>query len=206
MHQFANHKIYEESNSGGAANESFVITLLNEKKNGYYVELGAFHSKKGNNTWLLEKEFDWTGVSFDIVPEYAEEFNSNRSNPCILHDATTFDFRGYFEENNFPKQIDYLQVDMDAGYDALGNEVGIESSCLKGLVNLPLSTYRFTIIQFEHDCMANYKNTVDRDAQRAILSSYGYKLVQRHHHEDWWVDSTVIPYNVYSKYMLANSV
>lgn len=199
------YKIYPESNSGGGGNESFVIDVLSEKRGGYYVELGAFHSKRGSNTWLLENGFDWKGVSFDVLPHVIEEFTENRSNPCILHDATTFDFRTYFEENNFPKQIDYLQVDMDAGYDSLGNEVGPDSLCLKGLVNLPLSTYRFTIIQFEHDCMNNYKNTPDRDAQRAILSSYGYKLVQRHPHEDWWIDSTVIPYTQYGKYFEAHA-
>lgn len=199
------YKIYPESNSGGGGNESFVIDVLNEKRNGYYVELGAFHSKRGSNTWFLETGFDWSGVSLEVIPEYAAEFNQNRKNPCVLHDATTFDFRKYFEENNFPKQIDYLQVDMDAGYDDLGNEIGPDSLCLKGLVNLPLSTYRFTIIQFEHDSLNNYKNESDRDAQRAILSSYGYKLVQRHPHEDWWIDSTVIPYQQYGRYFLANA-
>jgi hypothetical protein len=200
-----NYRIYPESNSGGGGNESFVINVLNEKKNGYYVELGAFHSKKGSNTWLLENGFNWSGVSLEVVPDYAKEFNSNRKNPCVLHDATTFDFRKYFEENNFPKQIDYLQVDMDAGYDKLGNEVGGSALCLQGLINLPLSTYRFTVIQFEHDCMNNYKNTIERDAQRAVLSSYGYKLVQRHPHEDWWIDSTVIPYTEYGRYFVANA-
>jgi hypothetical protein len=200
-----NYKIYSESNSGGGGNESFVLSVLNEKRGGYYVELGAFHSKKGSNTWLLENGFDWKGVAFDVIPRVVDEVNANRKNPCILHDATTFDFRKYFEENDFPKQIDYLQVDMDAGYDTRGNEIGPDSLCLKGLVNLPLSSYRFTIIQFEHDCMNNYKNTPDRDAQRAILSSYGYKLVQRHPHEDWWIDSTVIPYNEYGKYFQANA-
>lgn len=200
-----NYKVYPDSNSGGGGNESFVLSVLNEKREGYYVELGAFDSKKGSNTWLLENGFDWKGVSFDVLDHVKTDFNQNRKNPCIIHDATTFDFRKYFEDNNFPKQIDYLQVDMDAGYDDLGNEVGADSLCLKGLVNLPLSTYRFTIIQFEHDCMNNYKNVPDRDAQRAILSSYGYKLVQRHPHEDWWIDSTVIPYTEYGRYFQANA-
>lgn len=199
------YKIYPESNSGNSGNESFVLDVLDEKNNGYYVELGAFHSKQGSNTWLLENAYNWSGVSLEVIPEYADEFNLNRKNPCILHDATTFDFRTYFEQNNFPKQIDYLQVDMDAGYDDLGSAIGPKSLCLKGLVNIPLSTYRFTVIQFEHDSLNDYRNTADRDAQRAILSSYGYQLVQRHPHEDWWIDSTVIPYTRYGRYFLANA-
>ena len=57
--------------------EQFVIDILKGKKNGYYVELGAFHFNEGNNTYLLEKEYDWTGVSFEIRDEWKEEFNKN---------------------------------------------------------------------------------------------------------------------------------
>ena len=38
--------------------EEFVIDLLGGKKNGHYVEQGAFHSKNGSNTYRLENEFD----------------------------------------------------------------------------------------------------------------------------------------------------
>ena len=64
--------------------ERFIIDILKEKKNGYYVELGAAHYSNGNNTYLLEKEYDWTGVSFEIVDSMREEFNQNRKNPCKI--------------------------------------------------------------------------------------------------------------------------
>ena len=38
--------------------ENFIINILNKKKNGYYVELGAAHYSKGNNTYTLEKDYD----------------------------------------------------------------------------------------------------------------------------------------------------
>jgi hypothetical protein len=44
--------------------ENFVLSLLNEKREGYYVELGASHSTNGSNTYRLETEYDWKGVSF----------------------------------------------------------------------------------------------------------------------------------------------
>jgi hypothetical protein len=95
-----------------SAQEEFVLDLLENKKGGYYVELGAFHSKNGSNTNKLENEFDWKGVSFEIKDDLRKEFNENRSNPC-MGDALDFNYISYFEENSFPKQIDYLQVDID---------------------------------------------------------------------------------------------
>jgi len=180
--------------------EEFVINMLNGKRDGYYVELGAFHSKNGNNTYTLEKEYGWKGVAFDIVDHSVKEYNENRSNPCLLEDATTFDYRKYFEENNFPKQIDFLQVDVDSGYDREGNSVVSPYQSLWALLNVPLTTYRFSVITFEHDAIIEYKNIPMRDAQREILHSLGYKMVGRSTHEDWWVDPKVIPYNHFKNY------
>ncbi len=184
--------------------EQFVIDILDAKKNGYYVELGAFHSKDGNNTYTLEKELNWKGVAFDIVESFAKEYNENRSNPCILADALTFDYRKYFEENNFPKQIDFLQVDVDSGYDREGRAIGSPAQSLHALLAIPLNIYRFSVITFEHDCLIEYKNLSIRDAQREILDSLGYKLVGRSTHEDWWVDPKIIPYETYKHHWKVN--
>ena len=179
--------------------EGFVIDILNKKKNGYYVELGAAHYSDGNNSYLLEKEYNWSGVSFEIVDSMREEFNANRKNPC-MGDALSFNYIDYFEKNNFPKQIDYLQLDIDAGYNKNGRPVGNSHWTLHGLLAVPLNTYRFTIITFEHDANMYWKNISIRDDQREILDSFGYSLVHRSYHEDWWVDPNIIELRDYRKY------
>lgn len=179
--------------------EAFIIDILKEKKNGYYVELGAAHYSNGNNTYLLEKEYGWKGVSFEIVDSMREEFNLNRENPC-MGDALSFNYTQYFEENNFPKQIDFLQLDIDAGYDLSGRPVGNSHWTLHGLVAIPLNTYRFTLITFEHDANMYWRNSTMRDAQREILDSFGYSLVHRSVHEDWWVDPNVISLEGYREF------
>jgi hypothetical protein len=180
--------------------ESFVLDILKKKKGGHYVELGAAHYSNGNNTYLLEKEYDWKGVSFEIVDSMREEFNLNRKNPC-MGDALSFNYIKYFEENNFPKQIDFLQLDIDAGYDFAGRPVGNSHWTLQGLVAVPLNTYRFTVISFEHDANMYWKNQSIRDAQREILDSFGYSLVRRSIHEDWWVDPNIIGQGEYREFL-----
>jgi hypothetical protein len=180
--------------------ESFILDILKQKRNGHYVELGAAHYSNGNNTYLLEKEYDWKGVSFEIVESMKDDFNANRSNPC-MGDALSFNYIDYFEKNNFPKQIDYLQVDIDAGYDIYGRPVGNNHWTLQGLIAIPLNTYRFTLITFEHDANMYWKNTTIRDAQREILDSFGYSLIQRSYHEDWWVDPKIINHGEYRNYL-----
>lgn len=48
-----------------AGQDLFVIALTQGKKNGRWLELGCGYPKQVSNTWLLEKEFGWTGTSID---------------------------------------------------------------------------------------------------------------------------------------------
>jgi hypothetical protein len=179
---------------------NFIINLFKGKKEGVYVELGAYHSEEISDTHILEKNYDWTGVSFEIDKDRQAEFNLNRSNPC-MGDALKFNYLDYFEKNNFPNQIDYLSVDIDDGYSVDGRPMANQYSSLHGLISLPLTQYRFSFIAFEHDANMYYKNIVMRDIQREILDSLGYVLLQRLHHEDWWVDPKVFPLNECKKYL-----
>jgi len=185
--------------NNGSEQENFVLDLLGNKKGGYYVELGAFHSKNGSNTNKLENKFDWKGVSFEIKEDLRKEFNENRSNPC-MGDALDFNYISYFEENDFPKQIDYLQIDIDSGYRKSGRPDGSAYTSLHGLLAVPLNSYRFTAITFEHDANMYWRNYVMRDVQREILDSLGYSLVVRTESEDWWVDPKVIGLEEYRKH------
>jgi hypothetical protein len=184
---------------GTSSQERFVLDVTKNKQNGHYVELGAFHSSEGSNTFYLEKDYNWQGVSFEISEERKSEFNSNRRNPC-MGDALKFDYRAYFEMNHFPKQIDYLQIDIDQGYDSSMRPFDTHTS-LHGLISIPLTEYRFTVITFEHDSNMYWRNTTIRDVQREILDSFGYTLVAREIHEDFWVDPTVVDQDHFRKFL-----
>jgi len=165
--------------------DMFVLMALDGKKNGVYVELGADLPRIINNSYLLESEFDWAGVSFEYDAAKVAFFNTIRRNKCICTDATTFDYKFLFEERNYPKQIDYLQLDLDPA-----------EGTLEALKNLPLDDYRFTAITYETDV---YRAGADvQDEEIEILKSYGYELVVRNvanegnPYEDWWVDPNIV--------------
>ena len=45
--------------AGVSDQERFALEMSGYKTDGFYVELGAFHSKEGSNTYYLEKDFGW---------------------------------------------------------------------------------------------------------------------------------------------------
>lgn len=196
-------KLYSQSNSE-QLQESFVISILNEKRNGYYVEIGSGHPTKGNNTFVLESILGWSGLALDFNERDVENYSITRKNKATLADAIKFDYSKYFEDNKFPKQIDFLQIDLDGLHWKQAEHSG--NANLLALVSLPLTQYRFSVIVFEHECTTNFKNKSIRDAQREILSALDYVLLGSSGLEDWWIDPRVIEKDIYStEYFVYNS-
>jgi hypothetical protein len=183
------------------AKEKFVLDITKNKQDGFYLELGGSHSTENSNTYNLETYNSWKGLALEIVPKLQEEYSANRKNPCLLEDAMKFNYLDYFEKNDVPKQIDFLSVNIDTGYnDNTGRLLGNPAQSLLGLIALPLNSYRFTVITFEHEALQDYKNGSIRDAQREILNALGYSLVVRTWAEDWWVDPAIMPYSEYKNF------
>lgn len=187
---------------GTSEQEKFALAMSGYKTGGFYVELGAYHSTEGSNTYYMEQDYEWSGVSFEIVEARRKEFEENRKNPCF-GDALEFDYLSYFKENNFPKQIDYLQVDIDAGYDTNIKPL-TPFTTLLGLITIPLTQYRFNVIVFEHDANMYWRMESSREAQREILDGLGYTLIWKEEHEDWWIDCGAIDHQLARKYFHEN--
>lgn len=170
--------------------ESFVLSMTEEKSNGFYVELGSGDPYKESNTFLLESKYGWKGLALEIDEKVSKLYNSSdRTNKCVNADALRFDYLKHFEENNFPEIIDFLQIDID-GHD--------QGHCLLALVALPMLKYRFSVIIIEHDLCMDSRREPMRNAQREILSSLGYVLVGQRISEDWWIDPNSIREEVYN--------
>lgn len=159
--------------------DMFVLTMLDGKENGTYLEFGSGEPFLHNNTALLEKEFGWKGISLDNreIPSY--EFSQQRKNTMLCVDATEIDYVKFFKEHNIAEVTDYLQLDID-------------EPTLSILKKLPLDTHKFRVITFEHDVYDQGPEV--RDEARSYLRSHGYSLFASDigfnpttSYEDWYV-------------------
>lgn len=172
----------------------FVLSMLDGKKNGLYLEVGAQVPVENNNTYLLHHLFGWNGMSIEIDPVHFYAWSQQRPNSnLVIADALAVDYHEAFQKwYGSNHQLDYLQLDIDPSINTL-----------KVLQKLPLDDYRFSVITFETDAYTN-----DLTAQiesRKILSAYGYELVCPNvgvlfspvsndliPFEDWWVDPAIV--------------
>ena len=182
-----------ENNWSQSMQDIFVMSMLDGKRNGVYVEIGADQPRVISNTYLLEKDFDWSGISFELDADKVAFFNTIRKNKCLCEDATLYDYKSLFQKSNYPKQIDYLQLDIDPA-----------EGTLRALKALPLDDYRFSVITYETDV---YSSGADiQDEQIEILESHGYQLVAKNvkcegnPYEDWWVDPAIVSEDIWKPY------
>ena len=181
--------------------DMFVLTMLNGKTNGTYLEIGAGSPFYGNNTALLEKEFGWSGISLDIDKNSVDAFSKERKNKCILKDATVVDYSELLTNSKFEKNIDYLQLDCDP-----------PETTYKILRSIPFHQYKFAVITYEHDYYCDQSKSF-RNKSREYLESLGYIMVvgdiapdEWRNYEDWWIHPDLISSFILNKMRDSSSV
>ena len=174
-----------EENNSQTYQDIFVLTMLNGKKQGRYLEIGAGDPFYNNNTALLESAFEWTGASIELSKELVGKFNEERVNRSIQADATEFNYTKVIGKKS--TTFDYLQVDCEP-----------PSNTFKALQLIPLDTCKFGVITYEHDYYADETKSY-REKSREYLTSYGYELIvgdisadMNSSYEDWWVHPELV--------------
>jgi hypothetical protein len=176
-----------------ACQDKFILNVLKEKKNGYFLEIGSNHPIDINNTYTLEKNYNWTGIMVEYDNNFENLYKEHRPNSIyILNDATKIDYKSVFENNNMPTEMDYLQIDLE-----VCNRSTLTT--LEILDNEIFDKYKFGVVTFEHDIYTgNHFDT--REKSREIFKKRGYMLVfqdvcdkrKEVVFEDWYVHPDLV--------------
>ena len=176
---------------GQVMQDIFVLAVLNGKRKGTYLEIGSYLSYRGNNTALLEKEFEWTGVGIEYDENCVNEYRSNRSNPVIHIDALTVNYDEVLSKIAVDGVVDYLQLDCEP------SNVTYEI-----MERIPFDKYKFAVITYEHDHHVDITRSY-RDKSRKFLEERGYELLVGNvspdditPFEDWWIHPDLINKNI----------
>lgn len=180
--------------NGQAAQDLYVLKCTNYKYNGTFLEIGSNDPIQINNTYLLEKKYNWSGIMIEYDNSFTDLYKKNRPlSKFIISDATQIDYKRELENFNMQYNIDYLQIDLEVCNNSTLNT-------LKILNNQIMDIYKFATITFEHDIYrGNYFNT--HSESREILKNRGYILVfpdvmnDGNKFEDWYVHPDLVNMN-----------
>jgi hypothetical protein len=184
-----------DRNYSQAFQDIFVISILNGKTDGKYLEIGANEPIKTSNTYILENKFNWSGISLEIIPSLIPFFNGVRKNTCYCLDATKVDYNQLLDSQNWGYEWDYLQLDCEP-----------PKTTFEILLAIPFDRYKFAVITYEHDYYVDDTKSY-REKSRRYLQSLGYKLLvndvsidDKSSFEDWWVHPDLIDKNIINKF------
>lgn len=182
-----------EQNYSQAYQDIFVLTMLDGKRNGTFLEIGASHESINSNTYLLEKNFNWGGVSIDIDTNSKKSFVNRKNTNFILENALNINYVEVIKKYYSNNIIDYLQIDIEPQKQTL--------NCLK---LIPFDEYQFSVITFETDLydpkISKEESLKNQEESRSFLKNKGYELIignicnisESDPFEDWYINPLLI--------------
>lgn len=60
-----------------------VANYFNMQKGGYFIDVGAWDGVEISNTYMLEKELEWTGICIEPLPDKFAHLQEHRNCHCI---------------------------------------------------------------------------------------------------------------------------
>jgi len=206
-----------ELSKSQALQDLVVLSILDFKKGGYFVEFGAADGIFLSNTFLLEKHENWKGILSEPSKKQNQFLKANRNchldyrcvwsesgktiefvEAKISHLSTIKRYKKLDAHKNLRKEINNYFVDtitleeMLTNFDAPSHidfiSIDTEGSEYEILKNFDFSKYSFSVLLIEHNF------TTLRDQIYDLLTKNGYHRVMQDisYVDDWYISSTIM--------------
>lgn len=187
----------------------WVLEMLKNKKNGFFLDIGAYDGIKFSNSYILEKQYGWKGLLVEAHIDNFKKMCEIRDNTLVNCAMTDFNGKVFFDYNgntgskisnhgfevesitfdelfkryNVPNIIDYMSLDIE------GNE-------FISLQKFPFNTHICSLITVEHNLYIDGEE--NKNKIKNLLINNGYILVKENvtcenlPFEDWYKHNTLI--------------
>jgi FkbM family methyltransferase len=205
---------YHSHSNSQLLQDIFVLAALRQRRNGFFVEFGASDGITLSNTYMLEKEFGWTGILSEPNRTFALKVRANRSscavdNRCVWsltgetvsftettecrELSTVAQFAQSDDHDRTKAPIEY-QVETVSLDDLLMQHkapaeidylsIDTEGSELTILRALDFNRWQFNVITVEHNWVQSA-----RDGIYSLLTLHGYSrvLTEFSQFDDWYI-------------------
>jgi FkbM family methyltransferase len=190
-----------------------VINFFSNKKNGYFIEIGAYDGVNMSNTYLLEYAYNWKGICVEANPLFYNKLVENRPN-CINLDCAVF--------NEDDKTMDFINDDTGgcSGFVNTNSHthilhkqiIKVNTKKLNTILdtnNAPkfieflsidtegseydiLSAFDFSKYTFGYICVEHNHIEKNRTKIRNLLVNNGYVYFRNNHVDDDYIHSSLI--------------
>ena len=166
--QFANYcMVHSAASKSQLFQDLLVLYFLKGKRNGVFVEFGATDGVSLSNTWLLEKQYGWTGVLAEPARCWHSALTANRA--CSIDLRCVWTETGQRLTFNEAPTAEFSTVDAFSGHDG---QAGVRANGDKYLVE----TVSLNDLLKRHDCPAeiDYMSVDTEGSEFDILNSFDF--------------------------------
>tara|TARA_A100001011_G_scaffold247027_1_gene255265 strand:+ start:313 stop:984 length:672 start_codon:yes stop_codon:yes gene_type:complete len=193
-HLFFRYKIfYKRKNYSQFDEDIFLTEFFKKKKKGKFVDLGAFHPIRYNNTYLLYRK-GWNGTNIDLNQTSIDMFNIVRSrdnNKCaLISNVRNKKETVYFEHNfsagnsinliNDPQKILTKEKIMTSSTfnDLVQHKFDFLNIDLEGHDYIVLKTIDLKYYQPDLICVEILENSKDKNKIFKFMEDNKFKLIK----------------------------
>lgn len=213
------YKTYEQYSQGGQ--DIYVTRILKEKRDGYFVEIGANNGYIMSNTYLLEKNYGWKGICVEATSYKINELTINRPNAICITSAVhsesnlELDFTttlidilnviteyaeialDFLKENGeiikvITRSLTDILNDNNAPENIDYLSIDTNGSEFKVLEGIDFTKYKFGVITVKNSLIEERQNRI-----KEILTSNGYSVQQTINMVDNITDDIYVPNSIY---------
>jgi FkbM family methyltransferase len=201
-------KYYSQSNQ-----DKWVCEYLKFKSNGYYLDIGAYDGIQTSNTFVLEKELNWSGICIEANPFVFKRLCENR-NSLNINLAVT-DYKGVcnFNEDSICNKNFGYQIECDTLNNILEKKcttnkidylsIDIEGAEFDALKNFDFNNWQIDLITIEHNLYLNgpsnknklfellSNNNFERVVEDALCLDE-HPSVYKKPYEDWYINRKIL--------------
>jgi FkbM family methyltransferase len=192
-----------------------VLKFYNNKKDGYFVEIGASDGINLSNTYLLEKEYNWKGICIEPIVEQYKQLINNRKCICenfSIYNTSDLDIEfAICNENSLLSGI-YSYIDLHKNTVEKDKKIFIsktktlteildknnspkfieylsidtEGSELEVLKGIDFNKYKFGIIDIEHNYVEPRRTQI-----KELLINKNYKYLKENNWDDTYINNEI---------------
>jgi FkbM family methyltransferase len=205
-------KFYSQSNQ-----DKWVCALLEDKMNGYFIDIGAYDGVNTSNTYTLEKYLNWNGICIEANLQSFNSLKNNRNCKCVHaavsdnngickfgfdsinsgdNNVNCFTLDHILKINDVPEEIDYLSIDIE------GHEHTVFSV-------FDFSKWKIKLMTVEHNLYCSGDN--NKNKLYTLLTKSGFTRVVEdakcldinpsyfnQPYEDWYVNNCYMDFLIYN--------
>jgi FkbM family methyltransferase len=192
-----------------------VNNIYKNKRNGYFIEVGAYDGVTDSNTFLMESDYGWKGIVVECNPTWFENIIKHRN--CIF-----FPYAVYNKDNNVLPFYNtghglsgLVETNHHKDIQTYAKVINVYTKTLTSILsnaNAPrfidflsldtegseyeiLKTHDFEKYLFGYICVEHNNIEENRKKIRELLESKGYVFYRSNHVDDDYIHNSIVEHN-----------